>query len=129
MYSFLKFLVLTLMMSMSGDGGAGEGEGEEQRVVTVRGELTSRPVKLLRLSSTASARSWSVHWSLEHWFTPRLGMGKSGQSDWLELAGPRLQAGAARTGVWLLPDQSGLVTALSPRPHALNVTKLENVYN
>ena len=27
-----------------------------------------------------------------------------------------------------LPDQSGLVGAVSPRPHALNVTKLENVY-
>ena len=67
------------MMSMSGEGEAGEGEGEEQRVVTVRGELTSRPVKLLRLSSTVFARSWWSHWLLEHCWTPRLGMGKSGQ--------------------------------------------------
>ena len=45
------------------------------------------------------------------------------QADW---------AGLARPGPGcsiLLPDQSGLVGAVSPRPHALNVTKLENVYN
>ena len=91
------------MMSMSGDGGAGEGEGEEQRVVTVRGELTSRPVKLLRLSSTASARSWSVHWSLEHWFTPRLGMGKSGQLflAWL-VSGAGRDCARPRTGYYLI---------------------------
>ena len=91
------------MMSMSGVGEAWEGEGEEQRVVTVRVELTSPTVKLLRLSSTACCRRWWEHWLLEHWSTPRLGMGKSGQ---LFLAGEWRRPRLGQAQDWLLPDQS-----------------------
>ena len=49
------------------------------------------------------------------------------QADWL--AWPGLAQVEPGCSTILLPDQSGLVGAVSPRPHALNVTKLENVYN
>ena len=100
--SVCQFL-LTLMMSMSGVGEAWEGEGEEQRVVTVRVELTSPTVKLLRLSSTACSRRWWEHWLLEHWSTPRLGMGKSGQLflAWL-VSGAGRDWARPRTGYYLI---------------------------